>query len=163
MVGNVSPPARSPQGAGRLQRGASTSRGPRRHGQGVRDYAIVISHNPDNGTSSKNEGENEGISVIGNQTVREPRVVVQTTSDIDILDDGCRWRKCRQKAVKGNPNPRSYYKCTTVAFCPHYPIGCQQLPFAHIIPLAPQAGSLLKLATGLVFYIAGNGVFCSLF
>ncbi|KAL7582455.1 probable WRKY transcription factor 26 [Lactuca sativa] len=58
--------------------------------------------------------ENEGISTIGGtRTVREPRVVVQTTSDIDILDDGYRWRKYGQKVVKGNPNPRSYYKCTS--------------------------------------------------
>lgn len=55
---------------------------------------------------SKQEGESEGISVVGNRTVREPRVVVQTTSDIDILDDGYRWRKYGQKVVKGNPNPR---------------------------------------------------------
>ncbi|XP_061365179.1 WRKY transcription factor WRKY24-like [Gastrolobium bilobum] len=60
----------------------------------------------------KIEGENEGISAAGSRTVREPRVVVQTTSDIDILDDGYRWRKYGQKVVKGNPNPRSYYKCT---------------------------------------------------
>ncbi|CAL9181647.1 unnamed protein product [Musa hybrid cultivar] len=46
------------------------------------------------------------------RAVREPRVVVQTTSEIDILDDGYRWRKYGQKVVKGNPNPRSYYKCT---------------------------------------------------
>ncbi|KAK7301687.1 hypothetical protein RJT34_12559 [Clitoria ternatea] len=58
------------------------------------------------------EGENEGASAAGSRTVREPRVVVQTTSDIDILDDGYRWRKYGQKVVKGNPNPRSYYKCT---------------------------------------------------
>ncbi|KAH0935608.1 hypothetical protein HID58_012725 [Brassica napus] len=43
---------------------------------------------------------------------REPKVVVKTTSDIDILEDGYRWRKYGQKVVKGNPNPRSYYKCT---------------------------------------------------
>lgn len=43
---------------------------------------------------------------------REPRVVVQTVSEVDILDDGYRWRKYGQKVVKGNPNPRSYYKCT---------------------------------------------------
>ena len=49
--------------------------------------------------------------------MREPRLVVQTLSDIDILDDGFRWRKYGQKVVKGNPNPRSYYKCTTVG-CP---------------------------------------------
>ncbi|XP_027329546.1 WRKY transcription factor WRKY24-like isoform X2 [Abrus precatorius] len=60
----------------------------------------------------KIEGENEGTSAPGSRTVREPRVVVQTTSDIDILDDGYRWRKYGQKVVKGNPNPRSYYKCT---------------------------------------------------
>ncbi|KAJ8751559.1 hypothetical protein K2173_016798 [Erythroxylum novogranatense] len=65
----------------------------------------------------KTEGENEGMSAPGSRTVREPRVVVQTTSDIDILDDGYRWRKYGQKVVKGNPNPRSYYKCTYMG-CP---------------------------------------------
>lgn len=48
------------------------------------------------------------------RTIREPRVVVQTTSEVDILDDGYRWRKYGQKVVKGNPHPRSYYKCTNV-------------------------------------------------
>lgn len=42
------------------------------------------------------------------RTIREPRVVVQTTSDVDILDDGYRWRKYGQKVVKGNPHPRYY-------------------------------------------------------
>jgi len=65
----------------------------------------------------KAENDNEAISVSGSKTVREPRIVVQTTSDIDILDDGYRWRKYGQKVVKGNPNPRSYYKCTFVG-CP---------------------------------------------
>ncbi|KAF7825473.1 putative WRKY transcription factor 33 isoform X2 [Senna tora] len=60
----------------------------------------------------KGENEMEGYSNFGSRTVREPRVVVQTTSEIDILDDGYRWRKYGQKVVKGNPNPRSYYKCT---------------------------------------------------
>ncbi|KAL5548554.1 hypothetical protein UlMin_003785 [Ulmus minor] len=49
--------------------------------------------------------------------IREPRVVVQTMSEVDILDDGYRWRKYGQKVVRGNPNPRSYYKCTN-AGCP---------------------------------------------
>ncbi|KAJ4819837.1 WRKY transcription factor [Rhynchospora pubera] len=65
----------------------------------------------------RREGEGGGITITGNRTVREPRVVVQTMSDIDILDDGYRWRKYGQKVVKGNPNPRSYYKCTTSG-CP---------------------------------------------
>lgn len=56
------------------------------------------------------------VSLMGKAT-REPRVVVQTLSEVDILDDGYRWRKYGQKVVKGNPNPRSYYKCTN-AGCP---------------------------------------------
>jgi hypothetical protein len=39
-------------------------------------------------------------------TVREPRVIVQTPSDVDILDDGYKWRKYGQKVVKGNDHPR---------------------------------------------------------
>ncbi|KAK4782603.1 hypothetical protein SAY86_016705 [Trapa natans] len=51
------------------------------------------------------------------RAIQEPRFVVQTTSDVDILDDGYRWRKYGQKVVKGNPNPRSYYKRTSQG-CP---------------------------------------------
>ncbi|KAJ1384519.1 WRKY domain [Sesbania bispinosa] len=92
------------------------------------------------------EGENEGISAAGSRTVREPRVVVQTTSEIDILDDGYRWRKYGQSSKgksksKFGQNPiieflitsnasnhkcmmltfvgilQSYYKCTNPG-CP---------------------------------------------
>ncbi|KAL9263208.1 WRKY transcription factor WRKY24-like protein [Drosera capensis] len=65
----------------------------------------------------RGDTEQEVMSAYGSRAVREPRVVVQTTSELDILDDGFRWRKYGQKVVKGNPNPRSYYKCTT-AGCP---------------------------------------------
>lgn len=65
----------------------------------------------------RGENEYESYAASGNRTVREPRVVVQTMSEIDILDDGYRWRKYGQKVVKGNHNPRSYYKCT-YAGCP---------------------------------------------
>ncbi|KAL4566898.1 hypothetical protein LXL04_031024 [Taraxacum kok-saghyz] len=51
------------------------------------------------------------------KSIREPRVVVETISEVDILDDGYRWRKYGQKVVRSNPNPRSYYKCTSVG-CP---------------------------------------------
>ncbi|KAH0695183.1 hypothetical protein KY285_022280 [Solanum tuberosum] len=50
---------------------------------------------------------------LSSRTTREPRVIVQIESEIEILDDGYRWRKYGQKVVKGNPNPRSYYKCTS--------------------------------------------------
>ncbi|KAK9673473.1 hypothetical protein RND81_12G169500 [Saponaria officinalis] len=52
-------------------------------------------------------------TTLGSRALRAPRVVVQIESDVDILDDGYRWRKYGQKVVKGNPNPRSYYKCTS--------------------------------------------------
>lgn len=54
----------------------------------------------------KREGEDEGMSVEVSRGVKEPRVVVQTISDIDVLIDGFRWRKYGQKVVKGNTNPR---------------------------------------------------------
>ncbi|XP_077211490.1 putative WRKY transcription factor 3 [Tasmannia lanceolata] len=53
-------------------------------------------------------------STSSHKTVTEPRIIVQTTSEVDLLDDGYRWRKYGQKVVKGNPHPRSYYKCTNV-------------------------------------------------
>ncbi|KAK3037779.1 hypothetical protein RJ639_030698 [Escallonia herrerae] len=45
---------------------------------------------------------------VASRNVREPRVVVQIESEVDILDDGYRWRKYGQKVVKGNPNPRKH-------------------------------------------------------
>ncbi|OWM88037.1 WRKY transcription factor 23-like [Punica granatum] len=44
---------------------------------------------------------------------REPRFAFMTKSDVDHLDDGYRWRKYGQKAVKHSPYPRSYYRCTS--------------------------------------------------
>ena len=40
------------------------------------------------------------------KTMTESRIIVQTTSEVDLLDDGYRWRKYGQKVVKGNPHPR---------------------------------------------------------
>ncbi|KAK9698316.1 hypothetical protein RND81_08G095700 [Saponaria officinalis] len=56
-------------------------------------------------------GQSDGA--FTHRTMTEPKIVVQTRSEVDLLDDGYRWRKYGQKVVKGNPNPRSYYKCTT--------------------------------------------------
>lgn len=46
---------------------------------------------------------------------REARFAFVTKSEIDHLDDGYRWRKYGQKAVKNSPFPRSYYRCTSAA------------------------------------------------
>ncbi|KAG6648025.1 WRKY transcription factor 23-like isoform X1 [Carya illinoinensis] len=46
---------------------------------------------------------------------REPRFAFMTKSEVDHLEDGYRWRKYGQKAVKNSPYPRSYYRCTTAS------------------------------------------------
>ncbi|CAM6017498.1 unnamed protein product [Sphagnum balticum] len=48
----------------------------------------------------------------GPKRVREPRYAIRTRSKIDVMDDGYKWRKYGQKAVKNSPHPRSYYRCT---------------------------------------------------
>ncbi|KAK3149287.1 hypothetical protein QOZ80_3AG0215360 [Eleusine coracana subsp. coracana] len=48
----------------------------------------------------------------GPKRARQPRFAFMTKSEIDHLEDGYRWRKYGQKAVKNSPFPRSYYRCT---------------------------------------------------
>jgi len=38
--------------------------------------------------------------------VREPRFCFKTMSDVDVLDDGYKWRKYGQKVVKNTQHPR---------------------------------------------------------
>ncbi|XP_057441334.1 WRKY transcription factor 28-like [Lotus japonicus] len=64
------------------------------------------------------EDEDEGSKKENNpkkkeKKAREPRFAFLTKSEIDHLEDGYRWRKYGQKAVKNSPYPRSYYRCTT--------------------------------------------------
>ncbi|KAL3585809.1 hypothetical protein D5086_012676 [Populus alba] len=109
----------APMESGMMQEDSSISLG-----EDDVDHSSPISNS--GGEDNENEpdakrwpGQNENESILGggSKPVRESRIVVQTTSDIDILDDGYRWRKYGQKVVRGNPNPRSYYKCTS-AGCP---------------------------------------------
>jgi hypothetical protein len=44
--------------------------------------------------------------VGGQRVVKKPKIIIQTRSEVDLLDDGYRWRKYGQKVVKGNPRPR---------------------------------------------------------
>ncbi|XP_074565044.1 uncharacterized protein LOC141821549 [Curcuma longa] len=46
------------------------------------------------------------------RSARQVKYLVLAYADFDIINDGYRWRKYGSKIVKGNTNPRSYYRCT---------------------------------------------------
>ncbi|XP_022997286.1 probable WRKY transcription factor 50 isoform X2 [Cucurbita maxima] len=58
--------------------------------------------------SSRDSGRERGV--------RE-RFAFKTKSEVEVLDDGFKWRKYGKKMVKNSPNPRNYYKCS-VEGCP---------------------------------------------
>ncbi|KAJ4847625.1 hypothetical protein Tsubulata_002732, partial [Turnera subulata] len=76
--------------------------------------------NDDNCTGNANDGNNswwkssasEKNKLKVRRKLREPRFCFQTRSDVDVLDDGYKWRKYGQKVVKNSLHPRSYYRCT---------------------------------------------------
>ncbi|KAK7318530.1 hypothetical protein RJT34_03233 [Clitoria ternatea] len=41
------------------------------------------------------------------------RIAFRTKSELEIMDDGYKWRKYGKKSVKSNPNLRNYYKCSS--------------------------------------------------
>ncbi|KAL6960340.1 WRKY transcription factor [Sarracenia purpurea var. burkii] len=45
--------------------------------------------------------------IKGRRKVREPRFCFKTMSDVDVLDDGYKWRKYGQKVVKNTQHPRT--------------------------------------------------------
>jgi len=50
----------------------------------------------------------------GEKRPRQPRFAFMTKSEVDHLEDGYRWRKYGQKAVKNSPFPRYVYVYTCV-------------------------------------------------
>ncbi|XP_010670218.3 probable WRKY transcription factor 4 [Beta vulgaris subsp. vulgaris] len=83
-------------------------------GENSQQFGDDYDYNDEPNPKRRNAGAGQSDAAFTHRTVTEPKIVVQTRSDVDLLDDGYRWRKYGQKVVKGNPNPRSYYKCTTV-------------------------------------------------
>ncbi|CAN6345842.1 unnamed protein product [Urochloa humidicola] len=73
----------------------------------------------DGSAAAKGDGEGEeknkkgAAKGKGEKRPRQPRFAFMTKSEVDHLEDGYRWRKYGQKAVKNSPFPRSYYRCTT--------------------------------------------------
>nr|ACI90293.2 double WRKY type transcription factor [Picrorhiza kurrooa] len=79
-----------------------------------RNDEMVLHDGDEDEPASKRRTMDNGPSmyVSSTQTVSESKIVVQTRSEVDLLDDGYKWRKYGQKVVKGNHHPRSYYRCT---------------------------------------------------
>ncbi|XP_047313188.1 probable WRKY transcription factor 75 [Impatiens glandulifera] len=48
----------------------------------------------------------------GMKKEKEARIAFITKTQVDHLEDGYRWRKYGQKALKNSPFPRSYYRCS---------------------------------------------------
>ncbi|MBA0677932.1 hypothetical protein Goari_019307, partial [Gossypium aridum] len=64
------------------------------------------------GTKKSSGDDHLGVSAMkmkrikGRRKVREPRFCFKTMSDVDVLDDGYKWRKYGQKVVKNTQHPR---------------------------------------------------------
>ncbi|XP_039044227.1 probable WRKY transcription factor 50 [Hibiscus syriacus] len=79
---------------------------------------IQFPFNDSAGTSSllRVPGNEVHETVSERKEVKE-RYAFKTKSEVEILDDGYRWRKYGKKMVKNSPNPRNYYRCS-VEGCP---------------------------------------------
>ncbi|KAI3452893.1 hypothetical protein Pfo_009556 [Paulownia fortunei] len=84
---------------------SSSSEGPAEKSTASGGSPAAAAANPPSDTASKAKRK-------GQKRIRQPRFAFVTKSEIDHLEDGYRWRKYGQKAVKNSPFPRSYYRCT---------------------------------------------------
>ncbi|EOA33005.1 hypothetical protein CARUB_v10016335mg [Capsella rubella] len=82
------------------------------HGVDKRTWCAAQPTTTSSLSDQKMKNKEEGKPKSRKKKEREAKFAFQTRSQVDILDDGYRWRKYGQKAVKNNLFPRSYYKCT---------------------------------------------------
>ncbi|KAL7091287.1 hypothetical protein ACP275_12G095900 [Erythranthe tilingii] len=73
---------------------------------------ITTSVSPAAANSPSDTAIKSSKTTTGQKRIQQPRFAFVTKSEVDLLEDGYRWRKYGQKAVKNSPFPRSYYRCT---------------------------------------------------
>ncbi|KAK7358908.1 hypothetical protein VNO77_00849 [Canavalia gladiata] len=66
-----------------------------------------------NGATSKNNSIECKKGIKRNKAEVSSRIAFRTKSELEIMDDGYKWRKYGKKSVKSNPNLRNYYKCSS--------------------------------------------------
>ncbi|GJT99704.1 WRKY transcription factor 44 [Tanacetum coccineum] len=74
----------------------------------------VIMENVDDIPAVKRRKGLNQLSETFVEGLQEPQVVIHDGPDSEAISDGFRWRKYGQKVVRGNPHPRSYYRCTGI-------------------------------------------------
>ncbi|KAH9669557.1 WRKY domain-containing protein [Citrus sinensis] len=67
---------------------------------------IIMGGSSSGATSEKNNMQKMKMEV-------GQRFAFRTKSELEVMDDGFKWRKYGKKSVKNSPNPRNYYKCST--------------------------------------------------
>lgn len=69
---------------------------------------------------SHKKSPNKKHHALSRRSAATPRktLSMRTTSEASVVDDGYQWRKYGRKKTKGNPLPRSYYKCAWAPGCP---------------------------------------------
>ncbi|XP_057722176.1 probable WRKY transcription factor 50 [Arachis stenosperma] len=63
-------------------------------------------------TSNFESSSSTNISSGHEKKEAKHRYAFKTKSEVEVLDDGYKWRKYGKKMVKNSPNPRNYYRCS---------------------------------------------------
>ncbi|CAL1390029.1 unnamed protein product [Linum trigynum] len=74
--------------------------------------AFVVGHDHDYGPAVSAGSSGTGERAETRSELAKERVAFKTKSEVEVLDDGYKWRKYGKKMVKNSPNPRNYYKCS---------------------------------------------------